>query len=168
MTSDGELPDTGNEVVPADENSDDKKNQSRREVRSIIFHLLYAAESCEYEISLESIADNFHRGFGLPITQEDETFKTAQAIIAIKEELDKEYIPFLENWRFERVSTVTMLILRFAVWELLHTNTSPNIIINEAVELAKCFAEDDAYRFINGILDRVSKAHGKEVVEEID
>jgi N utilization substance protein B len=43
------------------------------------------------------------------------------------------------------------------LWELLNTDTDPRIVMNEAIELAKCFAEDDAYRFINGLLDRAVK-----------
>ena len=50
------------------------------------------------------------------------------------------------------------LILRLALWELLHTDTDPVVIINEAVELAQCFAEQDAYKFINGVLDSYRKS----------
>ena len=158
--------DNDNAPHPAGEGGKTEQQQPRRKLRSIIFHLLYAAEACEYEESLEAIADNFNRGFGLEIAREDEAFTIAQAVIEARDALDETYIPFLENWRFERVSDVTKLILRFSVWELLNTDTSLRIVINEAVELAKCFAEDDAYRFINGILDRVAKAHGKSVPEE--
>jgi N utilization substance protein B len=48
------------------------------------------------------------------------------------------------------------------------TDTSPTIIINEAVELAKCFAEKDAYKFVNGILDEALKKYGKNVPEQED
>jgi transcription antitermination protein NusB len=52
--------------------------------------------------------------------------------------------------------------LLFAVWEFKNTETDARIIINEAIELAKCFAEEDAYRFVNGILDPVSKEFPRE------
>jgi N utilization substance protein B len=129
---------------------------SRRDIRALIFHLLYAAEACEYEDSLQSIVDNFNRGFDLDIPFDSEAVNTAHAIISMRHELDQQYIALLDNWRPERVSTCTKLILRIGMWELLHTSTDRRIVINEAIELAKCFAEADAYRFINGLLDRAA------------
>jgi N utilization substance protein B len=67
-------------------------------------------------------------------------------------------MPFLHNWRFDRIGCCTKLILRFAMWELFYTDTPDSIVINEAVELAKCFSEKDAYKFINGILDEAIKS----------
>src|SRR5579872_5056152 len=75
-----------------------------------------------------------------------------------RDELDEKFKPLLENWRFERIGTSTKLILRFATWELEHGDTDPRIVINEAVELGKAFAEKDAYKFINGVLDRIVKS----------
>lgn len=131
---------------------------TQRDKRSLIFHLLYAAESNDYQISLASLIDNLNRGFDLEIPQDDPIAQTASAIIDKREELDNLYKPFLTNWRFERLGICTKLILRYAIWELLYTDTEQTIIINEAIELAKCFAEKDAYKFINGILDEVMKS----------
>lgn len=130
---------------------------SRRQIRSLIFHLLYAAESHEYQDSLDSIADNLSRGYGIDIPRESLAFQTAQSVIDNRETLDAQIMPFLHNWRFERVGCCTRLILRFAMWELFHTDMPTSIIINEAVELAKCFSEKDAYKFVNGILDEAVK-----------
>jgi len=131
---------------------------SRRDVRSLVFHLLYAMEGFDYQTSLDTIVDNFNRGFDLTIPLDSEVFKTAEAIIEQRDALDAIIIPLLANWRFERIGVCTKLVLRFAVWELEHTKTHPTIVINEAIELAKCFAEKDAYKFVNGILDKMVKA----------
>lgn len=135
---------------------------TRRDVRSLIFHFLYAAEAFEYEESVQSIIDSFNRGFELDIPLDGELSMIVSAIISKREELEKTYEPFLANWRSERISVCTKLILLFAIWELKYTETDARIIINEAIELAKCFAEEDAYRFVNGILDPVSKEFRKE------
>jgi len=63
----------------------------------------------------------------------------------------------LDKWRLERIGVCTHIILWIGLWELMHTDTDSKIIINEAIELAKCFAEKDAYRFVNGILDQAVK-----------
>ena len=135
---------------------------SRRDVRALIFYLLYAAESFDYQESLESIVDNFNRGFDLDIPIQSEVVSVARQIIDDKEQLDEIYKPLLSNWRFERVGVSTKLILRFATWELQNSEIDPRIIINEAVELAKGFAEKDAYKFVNGILDKLVKQTTKE------
>ena len=44
-----------------------------------------------------------------------------------------------------------------ALWELQQPKAIASIVINEAVELAKIFAEKDAYKFVNGILDQYCK-----------
>ena len=135
---------------------------SRREVRAIIFNLLYAADAFEYDTSLETIVDNFNRGFKLTIPLDSEVFKIAQDIIQKRDELDTAIKPLLHNWRFDRIGVCTKLILRFALWELTYTKTAASIVINEAIELAKAFAEKDAYKFVNGVLDEAVKKMGRE------
>ncbi len=130
---------------------------SRRDVRALIFYLLYAAESFDYQESLPAIVDNFNRGFDLDIPIDSEVVTVSQKIIDQRDQIDEEYKPLLSNWRFERVGVSTRLILRFATWELKHTDTDPRIVINEAVELAKGFAEKDSYKFVNGVLDKLVK-----------
>jgi transcription antitermination protein NusB len=134
---------------------------SRRDARIFIFHYLYAMEAFEYSVSLESIVDNFNKGFEWTIKLDDEMVKEAAHIIKERETIDAEYLPLLENWRLERLGVCTKLILRLGIWELKYTDTDASIIINEAIEIAKCFAEQDAYKFINGILDQWVDAHKK-------
>ncbi len=128
---------------------------SQREVRSVVFNLLYAMESFDYNTSLDAIVDNFIVDFGFDIPLTSEAAAMARGAIDNRETLDNVYKPLLTNWRFERVSVSAKLILRLAIWEIQTKEIDPRIIINEAIELAKDFAEEDAYRFINGILDRV-------------
>jgi len=132
--------------------------QSRREVRSLIFHLLYAMEGFDYTVSLESIADTFNRSYDLSITTDGEIFFFAQAVIDQRDKLDEMITPLLANWRLERIGLCTKLILRMSIWELENQDTATSIVINEAIELAKCFSEKDAYRFVNGVLDEYCKA----------
>lgn len=135
---------------------------SRREIRSLIFHLLYAMDAFDYQISLDELIDNFNRGFDLSIPIDSDLVKVTRTIIEQRHELDEKIRPLLINWRFERIGVCTRLILRLALWELLNRDIAPSIVINEAIELAKCFSEDDAYKFVNGILDELAKSMHKE------
>ena len=133
---------------------------SQAEQRSLIFHLLYAMDAYDYDISLDSIVDNFARGYNVVIPKESEVYKRSASIIEKRAQLDELIIPLIDNWRFERLGVSTKLILRQSLWELLHHIADRAVIINEAVELAKCFAEKDAYKFINGLLDEYVKQQG--------
>jgi len=134
---------------------------SRRDIRSLIFHLLYAMDAYEYSISLETAIDDFNRGFDIEIPFDSEVARITQSVIDERQALDELVKPLLINWRFERIGLCTKLILRLALWELLYTDTPASIVINEAIELAKCFSETDAYKFVNGILDEVVKIQEK-------
>lgn len=68
-----------------------------------------------------------------------------------------------EHWRIERMHVMDRLILRLAVYEFLHEPETPSkVIINEALELARTFSNDDSVRFINGILDAIRKTLERE------
>jgi transcription antitermination protein NusB len=61
-----------------------------------------------------------------------------------------------QHWRLERMAVVDRLILRMAVFEFLHMRETPRtVVIDEAIELARTFSEQDAVRFVNGVLDGV-------------
>jgi N utilization substance protein B len=63
-----------------------------------------------------------------------------------------------EHWRLERMALVDRLILRLAVYELLHeAATPPAVAINEAIELARTFSTDESVSFVNGVLDGIRK-----------
>ena len=130
---------------------------SRRGFRSLVFHLLYALDAHDYEISQSAIIDNFNRGFDLKIDPVGEEAQLVTAILQERAALDLLLEPLLANWKLERIGTATKLILRLGVWELVHTEIPARIVINEAVELTKDFDEPEAYKFVNGILDQLAK-----------
>lgn len=139
---------------------------NQRDQRALIFHLLYALEAFDYSVSLEAIAENISREYGYIIMSHDSVFIIAANVAADKERLDQEIQPLLANWRFERLSVTTRIIARYAIWEMSKTDTPASIVINEAVELAKCFAENNAYRFVNGILDEWARKNNRQDQQE--
>jgi N utilization substance protein B len=62
-----------------------------------------------------------------------------------------------EHWRLSRMAVVDRLILRMATYEFLREGTPRNVVINEALELAKTFSTEESARFINGILDAIKQ-----------
>jgi transcription antitermination protein NusB len=63
----------------------------------------------------------------------------------------------LEHWSLGRLSRVDHNILRAAVYELMRLHDIPaRVTIDEAIELAKSYGDQDSGRFVNGVLDRVA------------
>jgi N utilization substance protein B len=68
-----------------------------------------------------------------------------------------------EHWRLDRIAHVDMSILRLAVFEMLFSeDVPPKVAIDEAIELAKKYGNDESREFVNGVLDRVLRDHYRE------
>ena len=64
-----------------------------------------------------------------------------------------------QNWRFERIGRIELTLLQIALFEMLNRpDVPPKVAINEAVELAKQFGDENSKNFVNGMLDAVAKA----------
>lgn len=73
-------------------------------------------------------------------------------------ELDEAISRHAQHWRLSRMAVIDRLILRLATYELFHEpETPPGVVIDEALELARTFSEEDAVRFVNGVLDAIHK-----------
>jgi len=85
-------------------------------------------------------------------------------VAAHQEELDALIRQYSEHWRLERMVAVDRNLLRLALYELLHHPEVPaKVVINEAVELAKRYGTELSGAFVNGLLDRIRQAVGREV-----
>ncbi len=78
-----------------------------------------------------------------------------RGIQAHRVELDRLIAGHTPGWTLDRLVAVDRNILRLAIYELHHTQTPAEVVINEAVELAKRFGTERSPAFINGVLDRI-------------
>ncbi len=95
-----------------------------------------------------------------PVAQEvrDFTEQLVDGVLAHRLELDRIMEARAANWTVNRMPIVDRNILRMSLFELIWVPDVPaKVSMNEAIELAKVFADDEARRFINGILDKVLK-----------
>jgi N utilization substance protein B len=68
-----------------------------------------------------------------------------------------------KHWRLERMARVDRNVLRLAIFELLERPDVPRkVTLNEAVELAKRYGDENSPAFVNGLLDRIATDIGKE------
>lgn len=77
---------------------------------------------------------------------------------AVTAELDAIINKYAVGWRLERLAAVDRNILRLALYEMLNCPDIPSsITINEAIEMAKIYSDEEAGKFINGLLDNVRR-----------
>jgi len=81
----------------------------------------------------------------------------AEGVVANVESLDRRIGDAAEGWTVDRLGTVERNILRIGVYELDSEAVPARVAINEAIELAKRYASDDAARLVNGILGRIER-----------
>jgi len=74
-------------------------------------------------------------------------------------QIDQEISKYLRGWQLDRIANVDRAILRLAFFELMYEQEIPKkVVVNEAIELAKLFSDDQSYRFVNGVLSSYLQA----------
>ncbi len=74
------------------------------------------------------------------------------------EQIDELIKENLKGWDFDRVNKVTLAVLRLSVYCLLfQKEVEPPVVINEAIEIVKKYGQDEAFKFVNGVLDKINK-----------
>lgn len=105
------------------------------------------------EAVLEYIIDEFGRE--LPDTEFTENL--FQGILVEEAELDKLITKYAPEWPLEKIARTDRLILQIGIYELIKSDEVPPLVaINEAVELAKKYGEENSSKFVNGVLSKIA------------
>lgn len=127
---------------------------------------------CVYETVGDDFAEQLNDFLGDQALHEDMGFdgrvdpdtirfarQLASGAWARRGEIDQKINSTAQHWSLSRMTPVDRNILRLGVYELLSdTGTPGQIVINEAIELAKRFGDADSPAFVNGVLDGVFRA----------
>ena len=76
-------------------------------------------------------------------------------VITYKNDIDELANKYLNNWTIDRLGNTDQAILRMGIYELVYTDTPEVVAINEAIELAKLYSDDDVKNMINGVMDKI-------------
>ena len=143
-------------AIPADvpPASSTKSGSSRRLARQLALQLLFQQE---FQAKHAEWQESFWKEH--PTASDTlKTFATSllQGVKDHQADIDRLIQKFAVGWSIARMPVVDRNILRCAIYELVWEADIPAAVtINEAIELAKRFADDEAQRFVNGILDHV-------------
>ena len=100
--------------------------------------------------------DEFWKEF--TATDEAKAFaeQLVKGVLEHQKDLDAVIGKYATNWKVSRMQIVDRNILRIGVYELFWLNDVPaKVTMDEAIELAKSFGDDEAAKFVNGVLDKV-------------
>ena len=146
---------------------------SRRKAREIVLCLVFEKDyhrdfGCDK--LYEDLFENFY-----PLLEETENKEKKKSKLLNKTDenyIKNTFLKVFENieyideiisgstigWEYNRISKISMALLRIAVYEILYADDIPaSVAINEAVELSKRYDDSEAYTFINGVLGAVVK-----------
>lgn len=129
----------------------------KRGFRTNLFKVLFQVEFCEPEMMQEKLS-LFLEEEG--ITREQDCNGLKEKLIDVLshfDELDARIEKYSNGWKKERIGKAELAILRLAIYEVLFDEVPDAVAINEAVELAKLYADEKAPGFINGILGKVAR-----------
>lgn len=134
-----------------------KSNMSRRELREHLFRMLFRKEFHE-QTELNDQIDMYFESIEQPQEKDIIYLKDKfNKIMKIIDEIDSVIEEASSGWKLNRLGKVDLTILRLATYEIRNDEDIPTgVAINEAVELAKKFGEDQSPSFVNGILAKIA------------
>ena len=133
---------------------------NRRSLREQVFKLLFRVEFNERE-EMEEQCHLFLEHEEVVMNEEEETHIVGKykAIHEKLEEIDAMINEKAKGWNTDRMGTVDLTVIRLAVYEMKYDETIPDgVAINEAVELAKLYGQDESAGFVNGVLAKFVEA----------
>ncbi|MGE5455515.1 MAG: transcription antitermination factor NusB [Ignavibacteriales bacterium] len=125
---------------------------NRSELRRIIMTILYQInvyEKNKIKFDIDELIKD--------VIEIDNEFvkEVVYGVITYKNDIDALANKYLNDWTIDRLGNTDQSILRIGIYELIYTKTPEVVAINEAVELAKSYSDDDVRKMINGVLDKV-------------
>ena len=147
------------------------RRSSRHRSREAALQVLYAVDLARRDpeksagaqvLFGEEALANAAVHFELPEAARGFAGELVAGVMAHRERLDERLGAHATNWRLERMAVVDRNVLRLAAYEILYTETPREVLIDEAVDLARRFGGDRSPGFVNGILDALSREREKE------
>lgn len=136
---------------------------TRTETRELTFELLYSLENSkneksEYSEQIEMFLNEQE------INQEKAKTYINQTILGINEN-EEEILKLIsqnlkEKWDISRISKVNTALLKLATYEIVYAKLPYKVVVNEVVEIAKKYGDENSPSFINGILANIIKQTG--------
>ncbi|MBC8559463.1 transcription antitermination factor NusB [Fumia xinanensis] len=124
------------------------RHQMRENAFILVFEKLFREESADDILELARECED--------LTVNDQVEQMFKGVLDHVADIDVLIEKNLKNWKKERISKVSLAILRLGVYEILYcADVDDDIVVSECVKLATTFAFDDDVSFVNGVLGSV-------------
>lgn len=124
------------------------RSELRKKIMTILYQIsIYEQNKIEYDTEkvIKEVSEI-----------ENEFIKdTVYGVITYKNEIDELANKHLKDWTIDRLGNTDGAILRIGIYELVYSDTPAVVAINEAIELAKLYSDDDVRKMINATLDKI-------------
>ena len=125
-----------------------KRRTAREKALQALFQI--DVSNTEPSLAIEHVLDGE--------TSDDYLNQLVVGVVEQKEEIDALISESLEKWSLDRLATVDRNLLRMAAFELKFSQDIPdNVILDEAIEIAKIYGDDQSSKFINGVLSKIKE-----------
>ena len=124
------------------------RSELRKKIMTILYQInIYEKNKIEYNVE-DVIKET-------SVIENEFIKDTVYGVITYKNEIDEIANKFLNNWTIDRLGNTDQAILRIGIYEIVYTNIPKIIAINEAIELAKLYSDDDVRKMINATMDSI-------------
>lgn len=128
---------------------------TRHEMRECIFCLLFQNDFYATEEFGEQ-RDNFLGEKKMTDREREEILAKLERLIDCLPGIDEKISKYSKGWKIDRIAKAELAILRLGSYEALYDDDVPvGVAVNEAVELAKQYGDDNGPSFVNGILGKI-------------
>ena len=125
-----------------------KRSELREKVMTILYQIeMYDKNKFEYNLD-EVIKENLE-------IQNEFVNEIVNGVINNRKEIDDIANKYLKDWTIDRLETIGASILRMAIYEINYMDTPKIVVINEAIDLAKKYSDDNVRKMINAVLDKI-------------
>lgn len=131
--------------------------RKRTKARECALQVLYQIDIAKIGF-VDCLRDYWNVNNDVDRTIKDFTNTLVKGVSENMADIDKVISTYATNWNIDRMAVVDRNILRLASYELMFVKEiPPKVSINEAVDIAKKYGDKESGKFVNGILDRISK-----------
>jgi transcription antitermination protein NusB len=123
--------------------------------REVALKALYRIDICDGATNEDLVL--FFEDFPAEESARKFAVRLVEGVRKEQQKLDKHIADALEHWSIKRLSRVDHNILRLGLYELIFMDDIPaRVTIDEAIELAKAYGDQESGRFVNGVLDQIA------------
>ena len=110
----------------------------------------------------EKILSRTLKEFAPKLSETEFATETLKGVLKNKAKIKKLIEKFAPQWPYEKIARIDRAVLEIGIYEIVFTKEIPDVVaINEAIEIAKTFGDDNSPKFINGVLSSIMNYDNK-------